>query len=75
MLGKMLLTKKAHKKVSHPRAKFSGRLKPPGWPGKDGTAQTLDQSWLLKKGEVKEVSACMVVSGRDGADLEHGNFC
>jgi hypothetical protein len=28
----------------------------------------------LKKGEVKEVSACAVVSGRDGAVLQHGNL-
>jgi hypothetical protein len=26
-------------------------------------------------GEVKEVSACTVVSGRGGAVLEHRNFC
>jgi hypothetical protein len=27
------------------------------------------------KREVKEVSACTVVSGRGGAVLQHGNFC
>jgi hypothetical protein len=42
MLGKMLT-----RKVSHPRAKLNGRLKPPGWPGKDGAAQTLGEAWLL----------------------------
>jgi hypothetical protein len=66
----MLLTKKLMRKVSRPRAKFNGRLELPGWPGKDGIAQTLGESWLLLKGEVKEVSACGVVSGRGGAVLE-----
>jgi hypothetical protein len=46
MLGKTPLTKLT-KKVSHPRAKFQGRLEPPGCPGKDGAAQTLGQAWLL----------------------------
>jgi hypothetical protein len=32
--------KETSRKVSCPRAKFNGRLEPPGWPGKDGTAQT-----------------------------------
>jgi hypothetical protein len=63
------------RKVSHPRARFNGRLKLPGWLGKDGTAQTLGQAWLLQKREVEEVSACAVVSGRGGAVLEHWNFC
>jgi hypothetical protein len=40
MLGKMLLPKRANEKVSCPRAKFNGRLKPPGWPGKDSTADS-----------------------------------
>jgi hypothetical protein len=30
MLGKMPFTKKAHEKISHPRAGFNGRHKPPG---------------------------------------------
>jgi hypothetical protein len=47
MLGKMSFTKKAHEKISCPRAEFNGRLKLPGWPGKDGTAQILGQAWLL----------------------------
>jgi hypothetical protein len=47
MLGKMPLTKKANEKISHPRAEFNGRLKLPGWLGKDGAAQTLGQAWLL----------------------------
>jgi hypothetical protein len=34
MLGKMSLSKKAHKKTHVHRAKFNGRPKPPGWPGK-----------------------------------------
>jgi hypothetical protein len=30
---------------------------------------------FYRRGGVKEVSACMVVSGRGGAVLEHSNFC
>jgi hypothetical protein len=41
---------------------------------KDGAAANLGQVWHLQKGEVKEVSACSVVSGRGGAVLEHRNF-
>jgi hypothetical protein len=63
------------RKVSCPRAKFNGSLELPGWLGKDGAAQTLGEAWLLQKGEVKEVSACTVVSGRGGAVLESRNFC
>jgi hypothetical protein len=47
VLGKMPLTKKAHEKSLTPRAKFNGRLEPPGWLGKDGAAQILGQVWLL----------------------------
>jgi hypothetical protein len=43
MLGKMPLTRK----VSLPRAKFNGRLEPPGWPGKDSAAQNVGQEGLL----------------------------
>jgi hypothetical protein len=50
------------RKVSHPRARFNGRLKLPDWLGKDGTAQTLGQAWLLQKREVEEVSTCVGVS-------------
>jgi hypothetical protein len=39
VLGKTTLTKKAHQKNSCPRAGFNGRLKPSGWPGKDGSAR------------------------------------
>jgi hypothetical protein len=35
------------RKVSHPRAKFNGRLELPGWLGKYGAAQTLGKAWLL----------------------------
>jgi hypothetical protein len=42
--------------------------------GKDGAVTNLGQAWLLWKGKIKEVSACMVVSGRGGAVLEHGNL-
>jgi hypothetical protein len=47
MLGKMPHTKKAHEKISSPRAEFNGRLKLPGWLGKDGAAEILGQAWLL----------------------------
>jgi hypothetical protein len=42
MLGKTPLSKKAHKKVSHPKARFNDRLELPGWPGKGGPVLTLD---------------------------------
>jgi hypothetical protein len=35
------------RKVSHPRAKFNGRLELPDWWGKDGAAQILGQAGLL----------------------------
>jgi hypothetical protein len=47
MLGKMLLIGKLTRKVSRPRARFNGKLEPPGWLGKDGTAVILGQAWLL----------------------------
>jgi hypothetical protein len=47
MLGKMPLTKKAHEKSLMSKGKVNGRLEPPGWLGKDGTAQILGQVWLL----------------------------
>jgi hypothetical protein len=47
MLEKTPLTRKAHEKVLHPRAKFNGRPELPGWLGKNGAAQTLSQAWLL----------------------------
>jgi hypothetical protein len=75
MLGKHHSQRELMRKVSHPRAKFNGRLEPQGWLGKDRAAQTLGEAWLLEKGEVKEVSACAVVSGRGGDVLERGDFC
>jgi hypothetical protein len=71
ILGKMPLTKKAHKKslTSIEQSLMAGPNCQAGQ-GKDGAVQTLGEEWLL----VKEVSACVVVSGRDGAVLEHGNF-
>jgi hypothetical protein len=45
------------RKVSHPRARFNDRLELSGWPGKDGTALTLDWAWILQKRELEEVSA------------------
>jgi hypothetical protein len=47
MLGKMQLTKKAHKKSLTSKEKFNGRIELPGWLRKDSTAQTLGKSWLL----------------------------
>jgi hypothetical protein len=42
----------AHKESSRERshvqgAKFNGRPQLPGWPGKDGTAPSLGEQWLL----------------------------
>jgi hypothetical protein len=53
----------AHK--AHEKSLTSKSLNP-GWLGKGGTEQTLGQAWLLQKGEVKEVSTCVVVSGDVG---------
>jgi hypothetical protein len=68
-------TESSQEKSHVHRAKFNGRPKLLGWQGKDGSAANLGQARLLWKGEVKEVSACAVVSGRGGAVLESGNFC
>jgi hypothetical protein len=46
-LGKTPFTKKAHEKTHVHRGKCNGRPQLPGWPGKDGTAQTLGKAWLL----------------------------
>jgi hypothetical protein len=62
------------RKLSHPKARFNGRPKLPGWPRKDVTAQTLGQVWLLEKREVKEVNACTGVSGRGKACLGAWEF-
>jgi hypothetical protein len=32
--------RKLMRKVSHPRAKFNGRLEPSGWPGNDGSTDS-----------------------------------
>jgi hypothetical protein len=61
LLGKTLLSKNAHEKTHVHRARFNGRPKLPGWPGK---RWRLGEQWLLQKGEGKEVRACAVVSGR-----------
>jgi hypothetical protein len=76
MLGKTPLTKKVHKKslTSIEQSLMAGPNCQPGQ-GKYGAAAILGQAQLLQKGGVKEVSACVVVSGRGGAVLEHGNFC
>jgi hypothetical protein len=40
--------KESSREKSHVhRAKFNGRPKLPGWPGKDGAAQSLGEQWLL----------------------------
>jgi hypothetical protein len=48
MLGKMLLTKKAHEKslTSIEQSLMAGSTCQAGW-GKDGAAQILGQAWLL----------------------------
>jgi hypothetical protein len=71
----MPLTKKAHEKslTSIEQSLMAGPNCQAGWE-KDGTAQSLDEEWLLQKGEIKEVSAYMVVCGRGGAVLQHENF-
>jgi hypothetical protein len=42
------------RKVSHPRAKFNGRLELPDWWGKDGAA-ILGQVWLSQKGRLRKL--------------------
>jgi hypothetical protein len=76
VLGKPLLTKKAHEKslTSLEQSLTAGPNCQTGR-GNDGAAANLGQAWLLWKGEVKEVSACVVVSGRGEAVLEHRIFC
>jgi hypothetical protein len=45
LLGKTLLSKKAHEKRLT-SIEFNGRPKLPGWQGKDGTAPSLGEQWL-----------------------------
>jgi hypothetical protein len=66
MLGKMLFTKKAHEKFSRPRAKFNGRPKLPGWPGKDGAAVILGHLGFYRRGRLRKLGHALVVSGRVG---------
>jgi hypothetical protein len=75
MLGKNALIKKAHKKclTSIEQRLMAGPNCQAGR-GEDGAAPSLGEQWLLWKGEVKEVSACAVVSSRGGAVLECGNL-
>jgi hypothetical protein len=47
LLGKTLLSKKAHEKSLTTIEQFNGRPKLPGWPGKDGAAPSLGGQWLL----------------------------
>jgi hypothetical protein len=74
MLGKMPLTKKAHEKVSHPRAKFNGRLELPGWLGRMVQHRLWARRGFYRRGRLRKL-AHVVVSGRGGAVLERGNFC
>jgi hypothetical protein len=39
MLGKMLLARKVHEKISRPRARFNDRHEPSGLSGKDGSGK------------------------------------
>jgi hypothetical protein len=63
VLGKTPLSKKAHEETHVHRAKFNGRPKLPGWPGK---------RW--RSPEPGQAVACPVVSGRGGAVLERLNL-
>jgi hypothetical protein len=56
------------------RAKFNGRPKLPGWLGKRWCSRESGPGMAFIEGGVKEVSACVVVSGRGGAVLENGIF-
>jgi hypothetical protein len=57
------------------RAKFNGGPKLPGWPGKRWCSSKSGPGMAFIEGVVKEVSACVVVSGRGGAVLECRIFC
>jgi hypothetical protein len=52
----MLLSKKAHEKTHVHRAKFNGRPKLPGWPGKK---MALPQAWassgFYRRGRVRKL--------------------
>jgi hypothetical protein len=65
MLGKTPLSKKAHEKslTSIEQSLMADPNCQAGW-GKDGTAPSLGEVWLLRKEEGKEVNTCTVVSGR-----------
>jgi hypothetical protein len=68
--------KESSQDMSHVhRAKFNGRPKQSGWPGKRWCSSKSGPGVAFIGGEVKEVSTCTAVSGRGGAVLEHGNFC
>jgi hypothetical protein len=67
--------KESSREKSHVhRAKFNGWPKLPGWLGKRWHSPESRRGLAFIKGEVKEVSACTVVSGRSGAVLEHGDL-
>jgi hypothetical protein len=73
-LGKTPLSKKAHEKTHVHRAKFNGRPKLPGWPGKRWRSPESGRGVAFIEGDGKEVSSCAVVSGRGEDVLEHGNL-
>jgi hypothetical protein len=62
--------KESSREKSHVhRAKFNGRPKLPGWQGKRWHSSDSGPGMAFIEGEVKEVSACAVVSGRGGGFL------
>jgi hypothetical protein len=67
--------KESSREKSHVhRAKFNGRPKLPGWPGKKWRSSEPGPGKAFIEGEGKEVSACAAVSGRGGAVLESRNL-
>jgi hypothetical protein len=67
--------KESSREKSHVRrARFNGRPKLPGWPGKGWCSPRPGRAVAFIEGEGKEVSACAVVSGRGGAVLECRNL-
>jgi hypothetical protein len=74
LLGKTPLSKKAHEKTHVHRARFDGRPRLPGWPGKRWRSPEPGRAVAFIEGEGKEVSTGAGVSGRGGAVLEHGNL-
>jgi hypothetical protein len=76
MLGKMLLTKKAHEKSLMSKSKVQWQARTARLAGeKMAQSESGPGRAFIEGGGVKEVSACAGVSGRGGAVLERGIFC